>query len=144
MTELRDLTLRFRSCERLFIRLSVKPSLKYSVSALPPTFAKGNTAIESISVLVFLAGRNTAIPSPSRIKTTRPRPIASLCCLIPVTTEFALKAPIDGTAEGAVVESAGCDYWWRRWLARLVGCASLEHRSYQVRWLSFLSATLLT
>src|SRR5437870_1116088 len=106
MTELPDLTLRFRNCERLFIRLSLKPSLKYSVSALPPTFAKGNTAMESISLLVFLAGRNNASPSPKKMRTTRPRATASLCCLIPVTTEFALKAPVDETAEGAAVESA--------------------------------------
>src|SRR6266480_4645423 len=105
MTELRDFTLRFRSCERLFIRLSVKPSLKYSVSELPPTFAKGKTAIESISVLVLLTGRKNANPNAKRIRTTRPRPIATLWRFIMVITDSALSEPVDGT-EGAAVESA--------------------------------------
>src|SRR6266436_5803735 len=47
-TVLRAVTERLGNCERLLIRLSVIPSLRYSVLGSLLAFEKGKTAIESI------------------------------------------------------------------------------------------------
>ena len=49
-TELRAITLSCGSCERLMIRLSAMPSLRYSVLGSPLTFTKGKTANESMAL----------------------------------------------------------------------------------------------
>ncbi len=46
---LRATTRRFQICERLLIRVSVMPSLKYSPSGSALSLAKGSTATDSIA-----------------------------------------------------------------------------------------------
>ena len=48
LADWRDATLRFGNWDRVFVRLSVMPSLRYSVFGSAATLAKGNTASESI------------------------------------------------------------------------------------------------
>ncbi len=45
------MTFRFGNCEMLLMRLSVRPSLRYSASGLPPTFSNGRMARESMGSL---------------------------------------------------------------------------------------------
>ena len=53
--EVRAMTFRPGSCERLFIRLSLRPSERYSISLSAVVFVNGNTAIESIATFEFFA-----------------------------------------------------------------------------------------
>ena len=57
-TVLRAITLRSGTCDSVLIRLSVRPSLRYSLFASVVAFTKGSTASESI----FFAGRIAAQP----------------------------------------------------------------------------------
>ena len=44
----RDITFRFGNCDKLLMRLSVMPSLRYSAFGSPLAFTNGSTATESI------------------------------------------------------------------------------------------------
>jgi hypothetical protein len=57
------MTARLGSCERLLIRLSVMPSLRYSVLGSLLALTNGNTATDEISwVLLPLRNKNAATP----------------------------------------------------------------------------------
>jgi hypothetical protein len=47
--ESRDFTSSFGNCDKLLMRLSVMPSLRYSMLGSPLPFTKGSTANESIA-----------------------------------------------------------------------------------------------
>ena len=57
-TEDRAMTDKFGNCDRLLIRLSVIPSLRYSVFGSLPALSKGNTAMDEISLPSLWPGRN--------------------------------------------------------------------------------------
>src|SRR5580765_4224459 len=90
-TELRAFTESFGSCERLFIRLSVMPSDKYSTSALPLALINGMTAIDSICDAD--AGRLAKNHIPRTAAATKNIVVnatAGLCRLIPDAINSAL------------------------------------------------------
>src|SRR5690242_6979405 len=58
-TELRDITARFVNCDRLFMMLSVMPSLRYSVLGSAPTLTNGRTAMAWMPVDRPLHSHNT-------------------------------------------------------------------------------------
>src|SRR5450631_1598734 len=51
-TVLRAITLRSGTCDRVPIRLSVRPSLRYSLFASAVAFTKGKTAMDSIFLVL--------------------------------------------------------------------------------------------
>src|ERR1700719_3136234 len=71
------MTLSSGSCDRALIRLSVSPSLKYSLAGSPVAFTKGNTATESILLACGLPRRKYAARIPAAISTNAPRPKAT-------------------------------------------------------------------
>src|SRR5689334_21096084 len=62
------MTLRSASCERLLIRLSVKPSLRYSFFASAVALTKGSTAMDS-TLLVWYFPRRKYAPAPAATTT---------------------------------------------------------------------------
>src|SRR2546425_6288223 len=63
------MTARFGICERLLIRLSVMPSLRYSVLGSLLALTKGNTATEEISwLLLRLRDRKPPIPTSTNMR----------------------------------------------------------------------------
>jgi len=64
--EEREITFRLGSCERLLMRLSEMPSLKYWTSGSPVRLSNGRTAIESTGSLAEGMRRTPAVPSAAK------------------------------------------------------------------------------
>jgi hypothetical protein len=65
------MTLRSGNCEMALIRLSVSPSLKYSLPGSPVAFTNGNTATESILLVCDLPRRKCAARIAAPISTSK-------------------------------------------------------------------------
>src|SRR5215469_8363130 len=98
MTELRGRTAKLGNCERLLIRLSVRPSLKYSVLGSPVTLVKGNTASESSELVDRATNQRYALnPSAPSIASRTARPVSNaLLCRMnnPTATSVSELAPL--------------------------------------------------
>src|ERR1700722_6309586 len=98
-TVLRAITLRSGICESVLIRLSVRPSLRYSLPASAVAFTKGSTAMELIFLLSSLR--------PRRKEAARKAGASTMTAIAPEIKY--LRLDLGGVAESGAPMAAGIE-----------------------------------
>jgi hypothetical protein len=80
MTEVREITFRSPSFVRVMRRVSVIPSLKYSLSGSRLKLAKGRTAIERAGAAGFAGGVGSLLEAPARAGSGESTPASVSIC----------------------------------------------------------------